>query len=61
MMQNVVFGAKAEVAVAAGYSATVPEAFVDYYRKSGIKIRQVQGDAALIAEQVFEKNKKSSG
>ncbi|KAK3126749.1 hypothetical protein QOZ80_7AG0561740 [Eleusine coracana subsp. coracana] len=60
-IKNVVFGAKAEVAVAAGYIASVPDAFVDYYRKSGIKIRQAEGDAARIAEQVFKENKKSSG
>lgn len=54
-MQKVVYGAKAEVAVAAGFDASIPDAFVEYYRKSGIEIRQVVGEAARIAERVFEK------
>lgn len=54
-MQKVVYGAKAEAAVAAGFDASIPETFVEYYRKSGIEIRQVQGEAARIADKVFEK------
>ncbi|XP_025802623.1 guanosine deaminase-like isoform X2 [Panicum hallii] len=49
------YGAKAEAAVAAGFDASIPDAFVEYYRKSGIEVRQVEGEAARIAEQVFEK------
>ncbi|CAN6171531.1 unnamed protein product [Urochloa humidicola] len=54
-IKKVVHGAKAEVAVAAGFDASTPDAFVEYYRKSGIEIRQVEGEAARIAEKVFEK------
>ncbi|RCV10231.1 hypothetical protein SETIT_2G095900v2 [Setaria italica] len=54
-IKKVVYGAKAEAAVAAGFDASIPEAFVEYYRKSGIEIRQVQGEAARIADKVFEK------
>ncbi|KAF8690568.1 hypothetical protein HU200_040932 [Digitaria exilis] len=54
-IKKVVFGAKAEAAVAAGYDASIPDAFVEYYRKSGMEIRQVDGEAARIAERVFEK------
>ncbi|TVU39839.1 hypothetical protein EJB05_13280 [Eragrostis curvula] len=54
-IKNVVYGAKAEVAVAAGINASVPDGFVEYYQKSGIKIRQAEGDARRIAEKVFEK------
>ena len=50
-----VYGAKAEAAVAAGYDASIPDTFVEYYGKSGIEVRQVEGEAARIAEQVFEK------
>ncbi|KAG2632607.1 hypothetical protein PVAP13_2NG109446 [Panicum virgatum] len=53
--QKVVYGAKAEAAVAAGYDASIPDTFVEYYGKSGIEVRQVEGEAAGIAEQVFEK------
>ncbi|PUZ69011.1 hypothetical protein GQ55_2G074600 [Panicum hallii var. hallii] len=49
------YGAKAEAAAAAGFDASIPDAFVEYYRKSGIEVRQVEGEAARIAEQVFEK------
>ncbi|KAL6897275.1 hypothetical protein ACP4OV_006971 [Aristida adscensionis] len=39
----------------------IPEAFVEYYQKSGMEIRQAEGDAARIAEEVFEKIKRKSG
>uniref|UniRef100_A0A0A9ERD5 Uncharacterized protein n=1 Tax=Arundo donax TaxID=35708 RepID=A0A0A9ERD5_ARUDO len=54
-MQKVVYGAKAEVAVAAGLDASTPDAFVEYYQKYCMEIRQSEGDAARIAEQVFVK------
>ncbi|CAN6203511.1 unnamed protein product [Urochloa humidicola] len=53
-IKKVVYGAKAEAAVAAGFDASTPDTFVEYYKKSGIEIRQVEGEAARIAE-VFEK------
>ena len=57
LLQKVVYGAKAEVAAAAGFNSTVPDAFVEYYKKSGIEVRQAEGEAARIAEEVFEKVK----
>ncbi|RLN34255.1 hypothetical protein C2845_PM03G24470 [Panicum miliaceum] len=54
---KVVYGAKAEVAAAAGFNGTIPDAFVEYYKKSGIVVRQAEGEAAWIAEEVFEKGK----
>ena len=57
-MQKVVYGAKAEVAAAAGFHGAIPDAFVEYYKKSGIEVRQAEGEAARIAEEVFEKAKK---
>ena len=57
LLQKVVYGAKAEVAAAAGFNGTVPDAFLEYYKKSGIEVRQAEGEAARIAE-VFEKAKK---
>jgi hypothetical protein len=55
-MQKVVYGAKAT----AGVATPIPEAFVEYYRKSGIEVRQVDGEAARIAEKVFEKPRGNS-
>ncbi|RLN34521.1 guanine deaminase-like [Panicum miliaceum] len=54
-IKKVVYGAKTEAAVAAGFDASIPDAFVEYYWKSEIEDRQVEGEAARIAEQVFEK------
>ena len=45
----------AVIGAAAGFSSTVPDAFVEYYQRSGMEIRQAEGEAAWIAEQVFEK------
>jgi hypothetical protein len=57
-LQNVVFGAKAEVAAAAGFDSSIPDAFVDYYKQEyGVKVRQAEGDAARISQQVFENYK----
>ena len=53
-LQKVVYGAKAEVAAAAGFNGAIPDAFVEYYKKSGIEVRQAEGEAARIAEEVFD-------
>jgi hypothetical protein len=37
------------------FSSSIPDAFVEYYQKSGMEIRQAEGEAARIAEEVFEK------
>jgi O-acetylhomoserine/O-acetylserine sulfhydrylase-like pyridoxal-dependent enzyme len=56
--QKVVYGAKSEVAAAAGLNGTLPDVFTEYYQKSGIEMRQAEGDATRqIAEEVFEKTK----
>ncbi|KAL6594993.1 hypothetical protein ACP70R_048096 [Stipagrostis hirtigluma subsp. patula] len=56
-IKKVVYGAQAEAAVAIGLNASVPKAFVEYYQKEGMDIRQAEGQAAQIAEEVFEKTK----
>ncbi|CAL5079456.1 unnamed protein product [Urochloa decumbens] len=48
-IKKVVYGAKAEIASAAGFNDTIPDAFME--------IRQAEGEAARIAEEVFEKSK----
>ena len=56
--QKVVYGAKSEVAAAAGLNGTLPDVFIEYYQKSGIEMRQAEGDETRrIAEEVFEKTK----
>lgn len=55
-----VYGVKAEVAAAAGFNGTVPDVFIEYYQKSGMGMRKAEGDAARIAEEVFEKTKAKS-
>ncbi|OEL33416.1 Guanine deaminase [Dichanthelium oligosanthes] len=60
-IKKVVYGAKAEVASAAGFNGLIPDVFVEYYKKSGIEVRQAEGEAARIAEEVFEKAKEKSG
>ena len=42
--QKVVYGAKSEVAAAAGLNGTLPDVFIEYYQKSGIEMRQAEGD-----------------
>ncbi|OEL33417.1 hypothetical protein BAE44_0005564 [Dichanthelium oligosanthes] len=47
-IKKVVYGAKADAAVAAGFDASVPDAFVEYYRKSGIEVRHVDDSTARL-------------
>nr|ACN36844.1 unknown [Zea mays] len=57
-IKKVVYGAKSEVAAAAGLNGVLPEVFREYYQKSGVEMRQAEGEAATrIAEEVFEKTK----
>ena len=43
--QKVVYGAKSEVAAAAGLNGTLPDVFTEYYQKSGVEMRQAEGGA----------------
>lgn len=57
-IKKVVYGAKSEVAAAAGLNGVLPEVFREYYQKSGVEMRQAEGEAATrIAEEVFQKTK----
>ncbi|KAJ1288732.1 hypothetical protein BS78_02G111000 [Paspalum vaginatum] len=56
--EKVVYGAKSEVAAANGFNGITPDAFVEYYQKSGTEIRQAEGEAARIADEVLVKTGK---
>ncbi|KAJ1288733.1 hypothetical protein BS78_02G111000 [Paspalum vaginatum] len=57
-IREVVYGAKSEVAAANGFNGITPDAFVEYYQKSGTEIRQAEGEAARIADEVLVKTGK---
>ncbi|WVZ62561.1 hypothetical protein U9M48_012298 [Paspalum notatum var. saurae] len=57
-IKKLVYGAKSEVAAANGFNGIAPDVFVEYYQKSGVEIRQAEGDAARIAEEVLVKTGK---
>jgi hypothetical protein len=46
--QKVVYGAKSEVAAAAGLNGILPDVFIEYYQKSGIEM--VDGCQLLLVE-----------
>jgi hypothetical protein len=54
-----VYGAKAEVAIAIGFDDFIADALRGngFYQKANMEIKQIDGNGALIAEQVFEKTK----
>ena len=54
-----VYGAKAEAAIAIGFDDFISDALrgTGYYEKAELEIRRADGDDAIIAEQVFEKTK----
>lgn len=58
-IKRVVYGAKAEAAIAVGFDSFVAEALrgADYYQKAHLKIIRADGEVAVFAEQVFEKTK----
>ena len=58
-MQRLVYGAKAEAAIAIGYNAFIADALrgTGFYQKSHLEIKRADGNASHIAEQVFEKSK----
>jgi hypothetical protein len=58
-LQRLVYGAKAEAAIAIGFDDFIADALrgTGYYQKANMEIKQAVGNGALIAEQVFEKTK----
>ncbi|KAJ8629054.1 hypothetical protein MRB53_024146 [Persea americana] len=57
--ERLVYGAKAEAAIAIGFDDFISDALrgTGYYEKAELEIRRADGDDAIIAEQVFEKTK----
>ncbi|OEL15292.1 hypothetical protein BAE44_0023687 [Dichanthelium oligosanthes] len=57
--RRLVYGAKAEAAIAIGFDDFIADALrgTGYYQKANMEIKQADGNGALIAEQVFEKTK----
>lgn len=58
-VQRLVYGAKAEAAIAIGFDDFIADALrgTGFYQKAQLEIQQADGKGALIAEQVFEKTK----
>ncbi|CAL5208474.1 unnamed protein product [Lathyrus oleraceus] len=58
-IKRLVYGAKAEAAVAIGFDCFIAEAQKDTssHQKPQLEIKKIDGTAAVIAEQVFEKTK----
>jgi len=57
--QRLVYGAKAEAAIAIGFDDFIADALrgTGFYQKANMEIKKADGNGALIAEQVFEKTK----
>ncbi|PUZ36254.1 hypothetical protein GQ55_9G023000 [Panicum hallii var. hallii] len=57
--ERLVYGAKAEAAIAIGFDDFIADALrgTGYYQKANMEIKKADGNGALIAEQVFEKTK----
>ncbi|KAI4303050.1 hypothetical protein MLD38_038729 [Melastoma candidum] len=57
--KRLVYGAKAEAAIAIGFDDFIADALrgTGFYQKAQLEIRQADGNGAIIAEQVFEKTK----
>ncbi|RDY04756.1 guaD, partial [Mucuna pruriens] len=57
--QRLVYGAKAEAAVAIGFDNFIADALKDtgFYEKINLEIKKADGSVAVLAEQVFEKTK----
>ncbi|XP_047311263.1 guanosine deaminase-like [Impatiens glandulifera] len=58
-IKRLVYGAKAEAAIAIGFDDFIADALrgTGFYQKAQLEIKQADGNEALIAEQVFEKTK----
>lgn len=57
--QRLVYGAKAEAAIAIGFDDFIADALrgTGFYQKANLEIKRADGNGAMIAEQVFEKTK----
>ncbi|XVE89834.1 hypothetical protein DITRI_Ditri20bG0026600 [Diplodiscus trichospermus] len=58
-IKRLVYGAKAEAAIAIGFDDFIADALrgTAFYQKAHLEIKQADGTGAVIAEQVFEKTK----
>lgn len=58
-IKRLVYGAKAEAAIAIGFDDFIADALrgTAYYQKAHLEIKRAGGNASRIAEQVFEKTK----
>ncbi|KAF8401211.1 hypothetical protein HHK36_012140 [Tetracentron sinense] len=57
--ERLVYGAKAEAAIAIGFDDFIADALrgTGFYQKAHLEIKRADGNGAAIAEQVFEKTK----
>jgi len=57
--QRLVYGAKAEAAIAIGFDDFIADALrgTGVYQKSSLEIKKADGNGAAIAEQVFQNTK----
>ncbi|KAH1229764.1 Guanosine deaminase [Glycine soja] len=58
-IKKLVYGAKAEAAVAIGFESIIADALKDtgFYEKLNLEVKKAEGSVAVMAEQVFEKTK----
>lgn len=58
-LQRLVYGAKAEAAIAIGFDDFIADALrgTGVYQKASLEIKKADGNGAAIAEQVFENTK----
>jgi tRNA(Arg) A34 adenosine deaminase TadA len=59
LKQRLVYGAKAEAAIAIGFDDFIADALrgTGFYQKASLEIKRADGNEAIIAEEVFEKTK----
>ena len=59
LAQRLVYGAKAEAAIAIGFDDFIADALrgTGFYQKANLEIKRADGNGAEIAEQVFENTK----
>lgn len=57
--QRLVYGAKAEAAIAIGFDDFIADALrgTGFYQKACLEIKRADGNEAIIAEEVFQKTK----
>ncbi|XP_073219909.1 guanosine deaminase isoform X2 [Cicer arietinum] len=58
-IKRLVYGAKAEAAIAIGFDDFIADALrgTGFYQKAQLEIKRADGNEALIAEEVFQKTK----